>query len=494
MCDTAQAVGDWRPELPLPLNMNLALNRRSFLKQTALAAGALRILPVPNLLAAPSQGNKLNCVQIGCGGRGMNHIEHLVIQGKENLAAIVDPDEASHAKVKRWLQSKGQNPDKLQVFTDYRTMYDKIGKQMDAVFIAAPNHHHAPAAAIALQMNKAVYCEKPLCHDIAEARQLRQMAAQSKAAAQMGNQGHCDDGYRRLCEFIWAGMVGNITETHSWTDRANGGTGPRPPALPVPAGLHWDEWIGPAPYRDFHTDLHPHEWHGWFDFGNGSLGNMGCHVLDGLFWALKIEHPTSVELEEARGGSDERYPTGSRVRWDIPARGEMPPFKAYWYEGFKKDATGKASKKATAAQGADRNYPPLLAELQKQYPDEEMDRPDSGTLYVGEKGVLYTATYGGKMHILPMEKMEQIKQPPRTLPRPKNVMTDFLDAVRAGRKETAASFDYGAGLTEFTLLGNLAQHAGVGAKVAWDGPGMKVTNLPELNQWVKRPHRKGWPG
>ena len=116
--------------------MNLALNRRSFLKQTALAAGALRILPVPNLLAAPSQGNKLNCVQIGCGGRGMNHIEHLVIQGKENLAAIVDPDEASHAKVKRWLQSKGQNPDKLQVFTDYRTMYDKIGKQMDAVFIA----------------------------------------------------------------------------------------------------------------------------------------------------------------------------------------------------------------------------------------------------------------------------------------------------------------------------------------------------------------------
>jgi hypothetical protein len=310
----------------------------------------------------------------------------------------------------------------------------------------------------------------------------------------MGNQGHCEDGYRRLCEFVWAGVVGKITETHSWTDRANGGMGPRPPALPVPAGMHWDEWIGPAPYREFHDDLHPHEWHGWHDFGNGSLGNMGCHVLDGVFWALKIDHPTSVEAEEMRGGSNERYPTGSRIRWDIPARGDLPPLKVYWYEGFKKDATGRSSKSLKAAQGEDRNLPLLLRELQKRYPDEEMDRPDSGTLYVGEKGVLYTGTYGGKMHILPLEKMNQIPQPPRTLPRPKNIMTDFLNACREGKKETAASFDYGARLTEFTLLGNLAQHAGVGNKVEWDGPNMKITNLPELNPWVKRPYRKGWPG
>jgi hypothetical protein len=287
--------------------------------------------------------------------------------------------------------------------------------------------------------------------------------------------------------------VGNITETHSWTDRANGGIGPRPPYLPPPAGLHWDSWIGPAPYRDFHTDLHPHEWHGWYDFGNGSLGNMGCHVLDGVFWALKIEHPTCVEVEEMRGGSDERYPTGSRIRWDIPARGDMPPLKAYWYEGLKQDATGSAMGGLKAAKGADRNFPPLLWELQKKYPDEEMDRPDSGSLYVSEKGILYTGTYGGKMHILPLEKMEQITQPPRTLPRPKNIMADFLNACREGKTETAASFDYGAQLTEFTLLGNLAQHAGAGKRVEWDGPNMKVTNLAELNQWVTRPYRKGWP-
>jgi predicted dehydrogenase len=473
--------------------MKFALNRRTFLKRTALAAGALRILPMPNLIAAAEPSNKLRCVQIGCGGRGMNHLDWLVTQSKDNLVAIVDPDENRHARVKKWLQSKEQDPGKLQAFTDYRTMYEKIGKQIDAVFIATPNHHHAAAAMMAIELGKAVYCEKPLCHDIAEARKLRAMAAQSKAPAQMGNQGHCDDGYRRLCEFVWAGVVGNVTETHSWTDRANGGTGPRPPSLPVPAGLHWDEWIGPAPYRDFHSDLHPHEWHGWYDFGNGSLGNMGCHVLDGVYWALQIEHPASIEMEEVRGGSDERYPTGSRIRWDVPARGKMPPLKVYWYEGFRKDAAGKASRKLTAAQGEDRNYPPLLRKLQKQYPDEEMDRPDSGTLYVGEKGILYTGTYGGKMHILPLEKMNQIKQPPRTLPRPKNVMADFLNAAREGKKETSAPFDYGAQLTEFTLLGNLAQHAGAGKKVEWDGPNMKVTNLPELNQWVKRPHREGWP-
>jgi hypothetical protein len=170
----------------------------------------------------------------------------------------------------------------------------------------------------------------------------------------------------------------------------------------------------------------------------------------------------------------------------------MPPLKAYWYEGLKKDATGNAMGKLKAATGADRNFPPLLWELQKKYPDEEMDRPDSGTIYVGEKGFLYTGTYGDKFHILPLEKMEQITKPPRTMPRPKNIMADFLNACREGKLDTAASFEYGAQLTEFTLLGNLAQHAGAGKKVEWDGPNMKVTNLTELNQWVTRPYRKGW--
>ena len=476
--------------------MNSNLNRRSFIKRTALAAGALsapRLLPGPNILAATGTIDKLNCVQIGCGGRGMSaHLDQVVNRHRQNLYAIVDPDANRHAEVQRWLKGKNLEGDKLQVFTDYRAMFDKIGKQIDAVFIAAPNHHHALAAMIAMQLGKNVYCEKPVCHNIAEAREMREMAARSKVVTQMGNQGHCEEGYRRLCEYIWSGVIGKVTETHSWTDRANGGVGPRPPILPVPAGLHWDSWIGPASYRDFHSDLHPHEWHGWYDFGNGSIGNMGCHVLDGVFWALKVEHPASIEVEYIRGGSDERYPTGSRIRWDVPARGDMPPVKVYWYEGLNKTTHDEAVGNLKAARGEARSFPPLLLELRKQYPDEELDRGDSGTLYVGEKGVIFTGTYGDKMHIVPWEKMKETPQPARTLPRPKDIFTDFIEACRAGKTETAVSFDYGTRLTEFAILGNLAQHVGEGKKVEWDGPNMKVTNITELNQWVKRPYRKGW--
>ncbi|MGA2662538.1 MAG: hypothetical protein ABSH34_34090, partial [Verrucomicrobiota bacterium] len=184
-------------------------------------------------------------------------------------------------------------------------------------------------------------------------------------------------------------------------------------------------------------------------------------------------------------------PTGCRLRYDIPARGDMPPLTAYWYEGFKKDAQSAAKGSLQSAKGKDQNLPPLFAELLNKYPDEVFDY-DGGTFYVGEKGILYTGTYGS-MHILPRERMNEFSQVPKTLPRPKNIMADFLDACREGKKDTAVSFEYGAQLTEFVLLGNLAQYAGAGRKVQWDGPNMKVANLPELDPWLKRPARPGWP-
>jgi len=476
--------------------MKSRFTRRSFITRASLAAGALsasRFFPFPAIVSARDAGSKLNCVQIGCGGRGLQaHIPQVIGKNGQNLYAIVDPNEKAHAAVNGWLKGKKMDADKHQVFTDYRVMFDKIGKEIDAVFIAAPNHHHALAAMLAMNLGKNVYCEKPVCHDIAEARKLREMAVGSKGATQMGNQGHCEEGYRRLCEFIWGGVVGKVTETHSWTDRANGGVGPRPPVIPPPPGMHWDSWIGPAPYRDFHTDLHPHEWHGWYDFGNGSIGNMGCHILDGVFWALKVEHPTSVEVEYIRGGSDERYPTGSRIRWDIPARGDMPPVKAYWYEGLNATTKDEPVGNLHAARGAARNLPPLLQELQKLYPDEEIDNKDGNTLYVGEKGVIYTGTYGERMHVLPIEKMPEYKKIPETLSRPKEIFTDFIEACLAGRKDTAVPFEYGTRLTEFAILGNLAQHVGQGKKVEWDGPNMRVINIPELNNWVRREYRKDW--
>jgi predicted dehydrogenase len=423
----------------------------------------------------------------------MEHLKQAIATHGQNLYAIVEPDLNRQVSVKNWVKNTTTiDPEKVQVFTDYRRMFDKIGKQVDAVFIATPNHHHALAAMMAMQLGKNVYCEKPVCQNIAEARLLRKMAAKSKGATQMGNQGHCEEGYRRLCEYIWSGTIGNVIETHSWTDRANGGVGPRPPVQPVPLGLDWDLWIGPAPYRDYHTDLHPHEWHGWYDFGNGSIGNMGCHVLDGVFWALKVEHPTSIEVQYIRGGSDERYPTGSTIRWDIPARGTMPAAKVFWYEGLNKTTTEEAKGNLKAAKGDARNLPELLLELRAKYADEELDRGDSGTLYVGEKGVIFTGTYGDRMHIVPYAKMKEVPPPAKTLPRPKNIFADFIDACRSGRTDTAVNFDYGTRLTEFALLGNLAQHVGEGRKVEWDGPKMKVKNIPELNRWVKRPYRKGW--
>ena len=488
LCIGQAIVNNLPAQLPTDLNMKTQLTRRSFIKRSALAAGVLSAAPF-NILTAANKGEKVRIAQIGCGGRAMSHLAATM---NEDLVAIVDVDEKRHATVKKTMGDKGRDASKIQVFTDYRKMFDKLSKQVDAIFIATPNHHHALPSLIAIDHGINVYCEKPVCHTIAEARQMRAAAAKSKVATQMGNQGHCEEGYRKLCEYIWAGAIGKITETHSWTNRANGGEGPRPPKLPVPAGMHWDEWIGPAPYRDFHDDIHPHEWHGWYDFGNGSIGNMGCHVLDGLFWALKVEHPTSIEADQVRGGSDERYPLGSRVRWDVPARGDMPALKVFWYEGLNPTAKGEAVGTLHAAKGNDRNFPELMYELRKKYPDEELDAGDSGTLYVGEKGVIFTGTYGDKMHIVPYEKMKEAPEPPKTLPRPKGIFVDFLDAVRAGNKETSVSFDYGTRLTEFALLGNLAQHAGAGKKVMWDGAKMKVTNLPELNALVKRTDRKGW--
>jgi len=468
--------------------MNHKLTRRTFLKQSTLAAGVLSAAPF-NILTAANAGDKIRCVQIGSGARGMSHLNATLA---ENIVAIVDVDEKRHATVKRALKEKDYNPDAVQTFVDYRKMFDAVGKNIDAVFIATPNHQHALPALIAMQLGKHVFCEKPVCHNIGEARAMRAMAARSKVATQMGNQGHCEDGYRKLCEYIWSGTIGKVTETHSWTNRANGGVGPRPPQMSPPEGLHWDEWIGPAPYRDFHDDIHPHEWHGWHDFGNGSIGNMGCHVLDGVYWALKVENPTSIEVEQMRGGSAERYPTGCRVRWDIPARGDMPALKTYWYEGLNPNTRGEADGALRSAKGADRYFPARLLELMKQYPDEELDSGDSGTIYVGEKGVIFTGTYGDRMHIVPFEKMSETPVPPKLLPRPKGVFVDFLEAIRSGKNETASNFDYGTRLTEFTLLANLAMHAGVGKKVMWDAPNMKVTNLPELNAWVKRENRAGW--
>ncbi|MCX5670523.1 MAG: Gfo/Idh/MocA family oxidoreductase, partial [Planctomycetota bacterium] len=468
-------------------------SRRSLLKRTAAMAGAAvgaGLFRAPLIWSGEPANSKVGCAVIGCGGRGMT--SHLPEAAKERLVAIVDVDEKAWAKSMKFLADKFKSlkVGDVKTFHDYRKMFDECQKDIDAVFVATPNHHHALPAMIAMKLGKAAYVEKPLAHTIQEARAMVEAARQAKVPTQMGNQGHSAEGYRRLCEYLWAGAIGNVTEVHCWSDRANGGVGPRPPREAVPAGLHWDELIGPSPFRDLHKDLHPHEWHGWYDFGNGSLGNMACHVMDGAVWALKLQWPTAIEAEQVLGGTDERYPVGDSIRYDFPARGDLPPVKLYWWDGKRPGVKGpaKGDERDNVAKGA-QNRPPIVEELEKKY-DRKLG--GNGTLYIGDKGIMHSGTYGEGARILPEEKHKAFPPPAKSLPRTKGSFDDFLAACRSGKPATASSFEVGAVLTEIVLLGNLAQKAGVGKKVEWDGPNMKCPNVPEANALVQRENRKGW--
>ena len=458
--------------------------RRSFLRQAALGAGAVTVLKAPFLLADRAPNSKLATAVIGCGGRGQVSLDGAL---NERLVAIVDVEGARLASAAKRASAKGASP---RTFYDYRRMFDRMHRDIDVVFVATPDHHHAPASLRAIQLGKHVFCEKPLCHEIAEARALAKAAKLHKVTTMMGNQGHCNDGYRLLCEYIWAGAIGDVLETHSWSGFVNGGTGGRPPSQPVPSGLHWDQWLGVAPYRDYHDGLHPLYWRYYRDFGTGGLGDWGCHNLDGVWWALGITHPTSVECLGMIGGGEDQHPQASVIRWDIPVRGGSSGVKAYWYDGAKLKLDNKAG--AVMGRISTPNYPPMLTELEKQSDCEFREGFDGGTFYIGTKGVMHTGCYGRRPQILPEKAHAAFPVPPQRIPRIKGTPFDhFFECCRAG-KPTCADFEYAAGITEFLLLGHLAIQAGVGTTVEWDGQNGRCTNLPDLNHHLGRKYRKGW--
>lgn len=472
--------------------MKKQTSRRTVLKKSAVAAGGLaaaRYVASPAIVSAQALKDKLRVVLIGCGGQGTStHIPNIV--RSELLVGVVDVDpKKSDGAIKRAVKEDANfDGSKVQIFNDYRKLFDQAKNDFDVVHVATPNHHHALPALIAMSLGKHCYVEKPLAHDIAECRRMAEFAAKYKVTTQMGNQGRSGDGYRRFCEYIWAGAIGNVIEVLCFTDRSNGGVGGRPPVLPVPAGMNWDAWIGPAPYRDYHKDLHPHEWHNWFDFGNGSPGNMACHVMDGAYWALKLGAPTSIEVEEMGGGSDEQYPTGTRIRWDFPARGDMGPVKVRWYDGKKKglgavgqgDIIGSVDPKS-------RNRPAIVEEYERIY---SRNFGGDGSFYCGEKGFMHTGCYGETIRMLPEGAHKAFTPPPETIPRWKGThFTNFYSSIRT-KTPANSDFSYAAKFTEMILLGNLAVHAGLGQKIEWDGD--KCTNKPELNKYLSREYRPGW--
>jgi len=470
--------------------MPTPLTRRKFLRKSAAvvaAAAGAQSFAAPHVLAQPSPNAKLNIAGIGVAGRGGAHVDSAI---SENLVAVCDVVEGALDGCLRHIEKRQKERNLSQPlpkrFTDYREMLDKMHGQIDAVFVATPDHHHAPASMRAIKLGKHVYCEKPLTYCIAEARQLTQAARQHKVATQMGNQGRAEEGWRVLCEVIWGGAIGNVREVHVWTDRPGiakrfwwpqGGTRPQG-SDPVPAGLHWDLWLGPAPQRPY-LDVYkegkfqgkrvyqPFVWRGWWDFGTGALGDIGCHAMSGTFSALRIEHAAAVELVKDSGDTTaEMFPSSSIIRWDIPARGNMPACKLFWYDGG--------------------YYPPReVGELA-----EGKEYPDNGTIVVGEKGKL--AFHERGVRLIPEEKMKDFQPPAPSIPRcESDHFGEWVTACKGGRP-AFSNFDHAGPLAEFVLLGNLAIRAGVGKKVEWDGPNMKCPNIPELNKLVQREYRNGW--
>jgi predicted dehydrogenase len=442
------------------------VNRRRFLKRSALLAGAAagtRLMEGPAILSARSPNSKLGIAVIGCGGQGSGNPGLAV---GERLVALVDVDDKKLGEAVKKILGKGPDP---KNYSDYRKMFDDCHKDIDAVLIATPDHHHAPAAIRAIQLGKHVFVEKPMTWCLYEARTLTEAARKHKVATQMGNQGHSGEGYRRLCEYIWAGAIGKVTETHSLMSRNFGGSGGRPAGKPVPAGLHWDEWLGPAQPRPYQDGLHPFSWRNWCEFGTGTLGDMGCHVLDGTFWALRLSEAKKFTIECVRqtGGSKEMFPQSNHLRWRFPARGDMP---------------------AVVVNSYDNEWPQEVKELEKKFGEKF----GGGTVYVGDKGIMVTGTYGDRPHILPKERHDAFGEPEKKIPRSRHgCKGDFLAACK-GEGPASSNFDYAGPFTEFVLTGVLASRAGVGKTIEWDVEGLTCVNLPEVNRWIKRDYRKGW--
>lgn len=451
------------------------VSRRGFIKGAAITTAAFTIVP-RHVLGGPAYqapSDTLNIAGIGVGGMGKNNLEKC---NTENIVALCDVDDGYSAKVY-------ETYPEAKRYTDYRDLLDKQ-KDIDAVIVATPDHTHAVIALAAMQLGKHVYVQKPITHSVYEARVLTEAARKYNVQTQMGNQGHSGDGTRLICEWIWDGAIGPVHEVHAWTNRPvwpQGVQVERPKETPpVPETLNWDLWLGPAPQRAYHPTYLPSRWRAWWDFGTGSLGDLGCHVLDPAFWALNLKYPESVEgcistyweeFWEQTIPKNETYPQSSIVRYQFPQRDDMPPVKLTWWDG-----------------GLMPPRPDVLEEGRKMGDD------DGGLLFIGEKGILMTGCYGIGPRLIPETKMQEYTQPAQNLERVENGSDgheqDWVRACKDG-KPASSNFDHSGPLSEMVLMGNLAVRF-PNKRLLWDGENMRVTNDEEANTYVRREYRDGW--
>ncbi|HEY8750370.1 MAG TPA: Gfo/Idh/MocA family oxidoreductase [Tepidisphaeraceae bacterium] len=403
-----------------------------------------------------SANEKLNVAQIGVTGKGAADLKGVTEAGG-NIVALCDFDEHHLATAARQFTRAKQH-------ADFRKMLDSQ-KDIDAVVVTIPDHQHAVAAMAAMMRGKHVYCQKPLTHDIYEARVLRDAARKYKVATQMGNQGHANEPLRTQVDWIRAGVLGQVHDVHLWTNRPIWPQGADRPTdtPPVPTGLDWDLWLGTAPQRPYSPAYHPFKWRGFWDFGTGALGDMGCHIIDIPFWALDLGGNCTVEAESG-GQTLESGPKWSIVTWRFPARGKLVPLVMKWYDGGK-----------------------LPIQPAGMSDEAWNDAKEGGVIFIGDKGVM--AGSRAKMPNVLGEYGKDLKPPDRTIPTSPGHYVEWLEACKGG-PAAGTNFDYATPLTETVLLGNLAIR--VGKPIAWDSAHMKVTNHPEANALIRREYRKGW--
>jgi predicted dehydrogenase len=449
--------------------------RRTFLASAAAATAGFTIVPrhVLGGQGTPAPSDRLNIAGIGVSGMGKSNLGRCE---SENIVALCDVDfDKSDEVFKKYPDAKR--------YKDFRVMLDEQ-KDIDAVIVATPDHTHAVIAMAAMERKKHVYVQKPLTHSVHEARILTEAARKHGVASQMGNQGHSGEGIRILCEWIWDGAIGHVREAHAWTNRPvwpQGVEVDRPTETPeVPPGLDWDLWIGPAQPRPYHPTYHPAKWRAWWDFGTGSLGDMACHIIDPLFWALKLKYPVSVEAHiskywhgffEETEPKHEMYPRSSIVRYTFPAREKMPSVNLTWWDGGL--------------------MPARPAGLE---PGRRMGDNNGGILLIGDKGAIVAGCYGESPRLVPETAMKKYKRPRKSLERiPEGADGHEKDWIRAckGGKPASSHFEYSGPLSEMVLMGNLAVRF-PDRQLLWNGEAMEVTNDADANAYVRRQYRDGW--
>lgn len=441
-------------------------NRRAFIKSSALTAGALAMPRFSVASSGGSPSSKINIAVVGAGGQGEYAVEQAAT---ENFVALCDVDE------ERAAEAYEAHPD-VPRFKDFRVMLDKMGKEIDAVAISTPDHTHFAIAMAAMERGKHVFVQKPLAHNIWQVRTLRKAAQHYNVITQMGNQGHTFEGMRLIKAWVDAGVVGDVTEVITWTNRPNDPWFVPPESFPpttgpAPDSLDWELWQGPVAPREYSEAYVPIRWRGWWAYGCGSLGDIGCHTFDAPFWALDLGSPTRIEAFSEPPPGEGFIPMNSLVRYEFPARGVRPPVVLKWYE-----------------KGFDVPKPRRW--------EEGKPLPEEGGMYMeGTKETLYHAEMRPTSPMITpaarfMEMKGELREIERLPPVGDGPLEEWISAIKGEGPLPGSNFEYAAPLTEMVLLGALAQRTG--RTLEWDAEAMTVKGQPELDVLIKEPTREGW--